>query len=274
MMQGAKLLLGVIVAIVLLTMSFFAVMGTFAHAQEKAKTGADPTDFITRYEPSYEHKDLDSGAKVDLFVLRTDLALRRDLSFRVDFPLAHFDPGSSLDRLGFDSETGFGDMITQLIYKPYSGDQLAAIIGLRIDWDTATEDEVGQGGTTFAPLGAVAWYPRRQWIIAPVFQWFLGNDLDNDPLPGDRDRNELSYRQLVLWQPMHKYVSWILLDPEFIVDFEDDDESLTVGLEYGKMITKTIAVFIKPSLGLGDSDTDWAIKIGFRHMFPGLFIFK
>lgn len=274
-MQGAKFLLVVIIAIVLFTMSFFAVMGTGALAQEQAKTGADPTDFITRYEPSYEHKDLDSGAKVDLFVLRADLALRRDLSLRVDFPLAHFDPDSSLDRLGFDSETGYGDMITQLIYKPYSGNQLAAIIGLRIDWDTATEDEVGQGGTTFAPLAAAAWYPRRQWIIAPVLQWFLGSDLDNDPLPGDRDRNELSYRQLVLWQPMHKYVSWILFDPELIIDFEDDnDTDLVVGIEYGKLVTKTIAVFIKPSFGLGDSDTNWAIKIGFRHMFPGLFFFK
>jgi len=66
-----------------------------AHAEEKAKTGADPTDFITRYEPSYEHKDLDNGAKLDLFVLRTDLALRRNLSLRVDFPLVHFDPGSA-----------------------------------------------------------------------------------------------------------------------------------------------------------------------------------
>ena len=275
MMQGEKLLLCVIVGLVLFTMSFFAVTGTSVQAQEQAKTGADPTDFITRYEPSYEHKDLDNGANLDLFVLRTDLALRRNLSLRADFPLVNFDPGSALDRLGFDSETGFGDMITQLIYKPYSGNQHAAIIGLRIDWNTASKDEVGQGGTTFAPLGAVAWYPSRQWIIAPVLQWFLGNDLDNDPLPGDRDRNELSYRQIVLWQPMHRYVSWILLDPELIIDFEgDDDTDLVVGMEYGKLITKTMALFIKPSFGLGDSDTDWAIKIGFRHMFPGLLLFK
>lgn len=274
-MQGEKLLRCAIGAIVLFTMSFIAAMGTAAHAQEKAKTGADPTDFITRYEPSYEHKDLDNGATLDLFVLRTDLALRRNFSLRVDFPLVHFGPGSALKGTGFDSETGFGDMITQLLYKPYSGEQIAAITGLRIDWNTASKDEIGQGGTTFAPLGAVAWYPRRQWIIAPVLQWFLGNDLDNDPLPGDRDRNELSYRQLVLWQPMHKYMSWILLDPELIIDFEDDnDTDFVVGMEYGKLITKTIALFIKPSFGLGDSNTDWAIKIGFRHMFPGLFLFK
>ena len=245
-----------------------------AQAQEEGKTGADPTDFISRYEPSYEHRDLDNGSELNLFVLRTDLALRRDFSLRLDFPLANFDPSSAQKGAGFDSETGFGDLVTQLIYKPYSGKSLAAIFGLRVDWDTATEDEVGQGGTTFAPLGAVAWYPRRNLVFVPLFQWFLGNNLDNDPLPGERDRNELSYRQLVIWQPMHKYVSWLMLDPELIVDFEDDDETLDIGIEYGKMITKTIAVFIKPTLGVGDSDNDWAIKIGFRHMFPTLVLFE
>jgi hypothetical protein len=239
------------------------------HAQEKAKTGADPTDFITRYEPSYEHKELDNGSTLDLLVLRADLALRRDLSLRVDFPLISFDPSSTLERSGFDSETGFGDVITQLIYKPYSGEQAAAIFGLRIDWGTASEDEIGQGGNTYAPLAAVAWYPRKTLILAPVIQWFLGSDLENDPLPGERDRNALSYRQIVLWQPMKPYMSWLMLDPEMVVDFENnDDVTLDVGVEYGKMLSRTIAVFVKPTFGTGDSNNDWAIKIGFRHMFP------
>lgn len=107
-------------------------------AQEKPKTGADPRDFITRYEPSYEHKELENGSELDLFVLRTDLALRRNLSLRVDLPLVSFDPSSTQQRAGFDSESGFGDMITQLLYKPYSDERVAALFGLRIDWDTAT----------------------------------------------------------------------------------------------------------------------------------------
>lgn len=112
-----------------------ALSATSALAQEETKTGADPTDFITRYEPSYEHKELDNGSELELFVLRGDLALRRDISLRVDLPVINFDPDSDLDRIGFDDETGFGDMITQIIYKPYSGDQMAAIVGLRVDWD-------------------------------------------------------------------------------------------------------------------------------------------
>jgi hypothetical protein len=244
-----------------------------ALADEKAKTGADPTDFITRYEPSYEHRELDNGSSLDSFVLRGDLALRPSLSLRVDLPLIHFDPSSNVESLGFDTETGFGDLITQILFKFYSGDQLAALAGLRVDWNTASDDEIGQGGTTFAPLFAAAWYPVPQLIIAPVLQWFLGSDLENDPLPGTRDRSALSYRQIVLWQPMYSFMSWLLVDPELIFDFENEVTTLDLGVEYGKLVTKTIALFIKPTVGLDkDSATDWALKVGFRHMFPGAFL--
>jgi hypothetical protein len=95
--------------------------------------------------------------------------------------------------------------------------------------------------------------------------------LSNDPLPGERDLNELSYRQLVLWQPGHRLVSWMSLDPELIIDFEDDeDTTLTLGVEYGKLVSRTMGLFIKPTVGLTDDTTDWGIKVGFRHMFPRL----
>ena len=60
--------------------------------EEQAKTGADPTDFITRIEPSYErkriHQDKSRGdtTDIDLLVIRGDLALRPDLSLRLDLP--------------------------------------------------------------------------------------------------------------------------------------------------------------------------------------------
>jgi hypothetical protein len=257
--------------ILLLLLSF-----VIADAEEKTKTGSDPTDFITRIEPSFEHIELENDIELDLTVLRGDLALLPNLSLRLDIPLASIDPPAALEPLGFDAETGLGDIITQLLFKPYSDDQVATLFGIRFDLDTASEEELGQGGTTYAPLVAAAWYPTKGFIIAPVFQWFLGENLQNDPLPGERERNELSYRQLVLWQPMHPYVSWLLADPELIIDFENDDKTnFTIGVEYGKMVSKTVGLFIKPKMHAGGSDKvqEWAIKIGFRYMFPGFFLF-
>ena len=251
-------------------------LAVLAQDQQPAKTGADPTDFITRIEPSYEHVHLEDGTDLDLFVVRSDLALRRDLSLRLDLPLLNFDPSQRLDAAGFDSEVGFGDIVTQLLYKPYSDASKAFLFGLRVDLPTASEDELGQGGFSFSPMAIAAWYPRRDLIIAPVFQWTLADDLDNDPLPGERDRNELSYRQIVIWQAMKPYMSWLLLDPELIIDIENDnDTSFVLGAEWGLMTSKRSAIFVKPEVGIGGhTQEDWGIRVGFRYMFPKVLVFK
>lgn len=246
-------------------------------AQDAAeqKSGADPTDFITRYEPSFEHKTLDDGSHLDLMILRTDLSLRPNLSLRLDFPLAGFRPDPSLQAAGFESTFGFGDIVTQILYKPYSGNGRAAIVGLRVDWDTATEGELGQGGTTYAPLGAFAFAPNPRWVFVPLAQWFLGNNFDNDPLSGERDRNALSFRQLVIWEVGKPNLAYVLVDPEVIVDFENnDDVTATLGVEFGKPFGRGTLLILKPTIGLTNDTTDWGIKFAFRHMFPGNFLLK
>jgi hypothetical protein len=253
---------------------------TPALAEEKAKTGADPTDFITRIEPSYEFKRIKTGTPekhtidLNLLVVRSDVALTRDLSFRMDLPLIHLDPGSSLEALGVDDKIGLGDIVTQLLYKPYSDADMAFLVGLRIDWPSATKDVLGAGGIVYAPMGVAAFFPSRKWIVAGVFQWFLGNNLDNDPFPGKRDKNELSIRPIVIYQPMKPAVSWLTLDPELIIDFENSNKtSSTIGLEYGLMLNRTTALFLKPSVKVGDGD-GWGVKFGFRFMFPKTVLFE
>ncbi len=253
---------------------------TFIPAVTKAekgevRSGSDPTDFITRYEPSYEFTRFDNGSETQALVVRFDFALRRDLSVRVDLPWVDFDPSSTQRQRGFHSDSGFGDAVTQIIHKPIARENYAFVYGLRIDWDTAAEDELGRGGNVYAPLTAIAWYPKPGLIIAPLFQWFIGDDLDNDPLPGDRDIDELSYRQIVLWQPNKKYMTWLKVDPEVIIDFENDDETTyEVKVEWGKLVKKTVGVFVESTIGLGGERKDWAIKAGFRHMFPQKTFFK
>jgi hypothetical protein len=240
-----------------------------AFAEEKSKTGADPTDFITRYEPSYEHLRSDGGGHSDLFVMRGDLAIRRDLSLRLDVPLIYYNPPERIEPAGYESSFGTGDLVSQIMYKPYSSGNLAAVMGLRIDWPTNSKAELGRGGIMYAPVAGVAWFPMKGVGIIPFFQYNLSGYLTNDPLPGDRNMNQLSYRQIVLWQPMHKYISWLTIDPEIIFDFEDEDTTtLDLGIEYGKMVSKTIGIFVKPTIGLTDGSKDWGIKVGFRHMFP------
>lgn len=265
----------------LIVIILFLLIATQALAEEKTKTGADPTDFITRIEPSYEHKrvhqDKSTGdyTDVDLLVVRGDLALKPNLSLRLDLPLMNLNPGDTLETLGFEDEFGIGDMVTQLLYKPYADEKKAFLYGLRLDLPTATQDELGAGGLTIAPIGVAAWFPAKKWIVAGVGQYFTASNLDNDPLPGERDRSELSIRPIVIYQPMKPYMSWLNLDPDLKIDFLADNEmSLNVGVEYGKMMSRTSAFFIKPSANVGGGDEGWGIKVGMRFMFPGKYFLE
>ena len=65
------------------------------------------------------------------------------------------------------------------------------------------------------------------------------------------------------------------LDPEVFFDFENSEERLTIDLEAGKMLSPRWGVFVRAGVGVGGyTDQDWSIKIGFRNLFPGTFLFK
>ncbi len=247
-----------------------------AHAQEEERqegpSGADPTDFITRYEPSFEHRNLKDGSSLDLLVMRADFSFRSDLSFRLDLPLVGFKPGP-LEEAGFRPTFSIGDTVTQVIHKPYSSDRLSVIYGLRIDFDTATAPEVAAGGNVYAPLGAVAVKARPGLVFIPLVQWFLASDLDNAPFEGTVDRNKVSYRQLVLWEVGHRHMAYLMIDPEFTVDIENDNEkTFQVGIEFGKPLAQGALLVIKPTIGFTDRGINWGFKFAFRHLFPGLFL--
>jgi len=242
-------------------------------AEPPAKPGADPTDFITRYEPSFEHKSMDGGSQLDLLTLRSDFALRPTASIRLDVPLVGYKASDDQTSAGFENGFSLGDVVVQLTLKPYSSEKMAVIYGLRLDLDTATLPEVGQGGTTYTPLGAVAFFLPHKTLFAPFFQWYRGSGLDNLPLAGERDINRLSVRPIYLWQPGKKQLAYLMIDPELIWDFETDDFTATLSVEYGKAIGRTQLLILKPTVGLTNGTTEWGFKFAFRHMFPGKYLF-
>jgi hypothetical protein len=241
-----------------------------------ARTGADPTDFITRIEPSYEHKRLENGTQLDQLTLRGDLALRRNLSLRLDVPLVGYRATSAAAAAGLNDAFGLGDVVTQLMVKPYSSAHMATLLGMRADLNTATAPGMGQGGTTYAPVAAVGFFPNPKWVVAPVAQWYLGNDFDNAPLPGTHDRDELSLRLVTIYQAGKPNLAYLLVDPEYVHDFESDLDRLTVSAEYGTMVGRTALILLRPSIGLkGEGGAvDWGLKFAFRQMWPGNYIIK
>lgn len=249
-------------------------------------TGNDPTKFITRYELSHEYIDADGTDYIGATVLRTDFNIANDYSIRLDIPVISTDYEAAPE-YGRDGsvEHEVGNVVVQgvkkLSYKNYSnGWTVAHVAGIRLDLDTETADRGTQDGTIYAPVWATA-FAKDEWLIAPIAQWYLGDEegyvYDGDYIDS---RDKLSIRVFMAYQPVKKNprapISWVMLDPEFFIDNERDEVYGELGIEFGKMISRTKAVFIKPTFNVfGDYDQqDFKLKIGFRHMFPGTVFFN
>jgi len=62
-----------------------------------------------------------------------------------------------------------------------------------------------------------------------------------------------------------------MLDPGFLWDLEDDrdtEDTMTLGLEVGKLLTKRISVTGKPSIQIyGTEDFAWAMELSITFNF-------
>lgn|GEM_PF-3445139 len=244
-------------------------------------TGNDPAKFITRYELSHEYIDRDGTDYVGATVLRTDYNIKNNYSLRLDLPVITTNYTNDVPA---DSGTELGNVVTQFIGKlghHSVGDwSVTHVAGLRMDLDTETGDAGTQDGTIIAPLYASG-FVKDEWLVAPIVQWYMGDEEGYEYNGSYIDsRDKISIRLIMAYQPVKKNpkspISWIKLDPEFFIDNERDEVYGELGVEFGKMVSSTKAIFIKPTFNVyGDYDQqDFKLKIGFRHMFPGKVFFN
>ena len=63
---------------------------------------------------------------------------------------------------------------------------------------------------------------------------------------------------------------WSLLDPQIVLDYENNNEFMIIDLEVGTMLdkyldTKGHSAYVRPSIGVGrDRPTDGSIEIGYK----------
>ena len=65
-----------------------------------------------------------------------------------------------------------------------------------------------------------------------------------------------------------------MVDPDLRVDIENDNQkTFHVGVELAKPIGRGALLLMKPTIGFTDDGINWGVKFGFRHLFPGTFLF-
>lgn len=164
-------------------------------------------------------------------------------------------------------ESGLGDIDMRFITVPYfnKADKSAVAMGLELFFDTASEDALGSGTTSFGPQ---IFYVKfmKNGLFAPGLQYKFSVDEDKGRSEIDQFLIDINYLRMA-----DNKQSWFFTDPQIVIDNENNTEFAIVDFEFGWMMTKWWpnmqgqSIYIRPSIGIGiDRPTDGSIEFGYK----------
>ncbi len=249
-------------------------------AVEGNKTGNDPRDFSLKWTPFYRYTKLENGlTQQDLTAFGT-VPFSRRLGVLFEVPLAQYRDFSDVP--GFPAGTdaiGIGDISLKFVHNPealgftYGKDGKKSgsiLLGTDFVLPTASDDALAGDALLFAPIvGVVVDMPLHGFFA--MLNLYYVDVYKKDSVP---DTSKFVGRWFYM-QPLTPPGKWwggLYLMPEFqpIYDFETDDFSSWIGLEFGKMVAPGKIAYIKPGWGINNSaPTDRAdtFEVGFRWFF-------
>ncbi|HEX7812991.1 MAG TPA: hypothetical protein VF460_13875, partial [Burkholderiales bacterium] len=224
---------------------------------------ADALDFRMRAELRDEYVDYQRGGGANMIVPRLDYAVTPAFSLRVEAPLVTSGP----ELAGESNQSGFGDLLFRASYRVVRAGGYAAVVGAELILDTASKDSLGYGKEVLAPLAyASIDIPRCRSVLFPFIQHYF-------TVGGDDSRPDVNYTSikaamLTSW-PERFYT---VVEPQLIVDHERADRvGMTLEAEGGRFLTRRLAVWGRPGVGLYGDDLpqvyNWNLKVGVRYTF-------
>jgi hypothetical protein len=243
-----------------------------AEGQEADKTGTNPINFSKDIRAYNEYTWLnvpngfDGSQNVTTVEYRTPFAsgkwqLRARARFS-SFDVEENGPG------GLDfSESGLGDFDMRFLttWGINNEAKTAWAGGLEVFVDTASEDVLGSGTTSLAPVVFwVKFLPRG--LFAPGQQYKRSIDEADGRGETDQILIDLNYLRMGLDK-----TSWFFTDPQIVIDNETETEFAIVDLEWGWMMAKWKpdlkghSFYVRPSFGVGvDRPTDYSVEFGYK----------
>jgi hypothetical protein len=251
-------------------------------AVQQDGTGTDPRAFNNKWMPFYRSQELENGLKQsDLtafgtvgFSSRVGMFYEVPLAQRRDFSgISGFPSGMESTALGV-GDTSLKFLINLEAMEFTFGEEGektgTVLLGTDIVLPTATEDALAGDALLFAPIVGVV-------IDMPFYGFFAALNLYYTDVY-KKDSAPKTSRYVGRWfymQPLTPPGPWwggLYVMPEFqpVYDFETEDYSAWLGIEFGKMIAPGKIAYIKPGWGIDNSelvDRDVTFEAGFRWFF-------
>jgi hypothetical protein len=171
-------------------------------------------------------------------------------------------PGS-----GTSNVSGIGDFDVRLLYLPYVGKKTVLAIGLEGFFPTATSDLLGSGKTSLGPtlIGVFFNLLGRGSLFAPAYQYVFD-------VGGSSDRADISRSQLDLYfvWALSGGKNWLIVDPQVIIDHENDKVPALAEFEWGFMMVPSAGLsgWMRPGIGIGsDRIYDWNLEAGIKFVW-------
>jgi len=163
------------------------------------------------------------------------------------------------------NEGGLGDTDIRFLTVPYFNlkRRIAFAPALEIFFDTASDDALGSGSTILGPQAFVAFFRPfgLPFDIFPGYQHKFsigGNDVHQGLI------------DLFVLKTWRNQTRWVLLDPQIILDYENDVEFVLIDIEVGTMLEEYIGLkghsaYIRPSFGIGvHRPYDYSVELGYK----------
>jgi len=166
-------------------------------------------------------------------------------------------------------ESGLGDTDIRFMTVPYLNmkKKLGVALGVEFFLNTASEDSLGAGAWTVGPLVFLPFFnplgPGS--IIVPGYQHKFSIDEDDG-----RSQVHQGLIDLFIVKTFGGNQFWGFIDPQILLDYENDIEFMLLELQAGMMTdkyfgTKGHSAYIMPSFGVGaDRPYDWSMEVGYK----------
>lgn len=230
------------------------------------KTGTNPINFRNELRFYNEFQWLKTGAEQNISTFE----------FRAPFKDGKWQFRTRVRGVAIDNgmdEGGFGDMDFRFLTVPYldMSKKMALAVGFETFLDTASKDSLGSGTTSLGPQAfAVFFKPFGGFfdLIAPAYQHKFSVEEDSG-----RSDVEQGFIDVFALKMSKDKQSWLMINPTFVLDYENNQEYILLDFEVGTMLDKYLGTtghsfYVRPGVSIGgDRPTDVSIEMGYKIVF-------
>jgi hypothetical protein len=232
-------------------------------ASKEDKSGTNPINFQNEVRLYNEYQDLGNGAtgNVTTFEYRTPFADGK-WSYRIRVPYVSRDfSGAGIPT----DESGLGDINMRVLTVPYLNGEngTAWAVGLEAWFPTASDDALG---TDSVVLGPQVFFAKFLPFGIPGSAIFPGYQ-HAFSVGGNDDVNESRFDLFFLkqWKAQQMY---LLLNPQYIIDWENDKKGGVFDAELGYVFKSGVSLYGRPGAGFGgDKPLDWNLEVGIKKVW-------